>query len=104
MLKELTREDFSDCLKEKFSLALDDRPPLEFELIDVSDLPSRPTSGGSSANLRSQPFSLLFLGPSEPLLDQQIYRLQHDRIGAADIFLVPVGADAEGVEYEAVFT
>jgi hypothetical protein len=49
-------------------------------------------------------FSLHFRGPTTPLLPQQIYRLQHQDIGVLDIFLVPIGRDATGMIYEAVFT
>jgi hypothetical protein len=38
------------------------------------------------------------------LLPQRIYRLEHDELGALDLFLVPIGRDDSGVRYEAVFT
>jgi hypothetical protein len=50
------------------------------------------------------PFSLVFRGPLRPVLPQQIYRLEHAELGALDIFLVPIGPDAQGMRYEAVFT
>ena len=53
---------------------------------------------------RSEPFSLVFLGPSNPILPQATYRLTHDRLGQLDIFIVPVGPDPQGrIQYEAVF-
>jgi hypothetical protein len=48
-------------------------------------------------------FSLLFRGPLAPVLPQCIYRLTHDTLGSMEIFLVPVGPDGEGMQYEAVF-
>ena len=48
-------------------------------------------------------FSLLFRGPVDPFLSQGTYRLDHAELGALDIFLVPIGPDAEGMRYEAVF-
>ncbi|MDP1850492.1 MAG: hypothetical protein Q8K79_22065 [Solirubrobacteraceae bacterium] len=50
------------------------------------------------------PFSLVFCGPGEPLLPQAIYALRHAGLGVLEIFLVPIGRDAPGVHYEAVFT
>lgn len=54
-------------------------------------------------------FSVLFRGPQAPFIEQGMYRLE---IGAGDagnrgsleLFLVPVGKDADGCLYEAVFT
>ena len=48
-------------------------------------------------------FTLLFRGPSSPQLPQAIYPLQHDTLGAVDLFLVPIQQDAQGLYYEAVF-
>jgi hypothetical protein len=49
------------------------------------------------------PFTLTFRGPVRPMLPQGTYPLTHPSLGGLDIFLVPIGADAEGVSYEAVF-
>ena len=50
------------------------------------------------------PFVATFRGPQEPRLPQRIYRLDHDGLGTLELFLVPVGRDAQGVRYEAIFT
>ena len=50
------------------------------------------------------PFSLVFRGPAEPVLPQRIYRVEHEDLGALELFLVPIGRDAESVRYEAIFT
>jgi hypothetical protein len=47
---------------------------------------------------------LLFRGPRTPVLPQRIYRLEHAVMGPLEIFLVPIGPDAEGMRYQAVFT
>jgi hypothetical protein len=51
-----------------------------------------------------EPFRLVFHGPREPLLPQSIYRLEHAQLGALEIFIVPVGQDADATIYEAIFT
>jgi hypothetical protein len=48
-------------------------------------------------------FSLFFHGPQTPFMPQAIYMLQHAKLGALEIFLVPVARDQDGFEYEAVF-
>ena len=50
------------------------------------------------------PFSLVFRGPPGGVLPQQQHQLSGDGFGEVEIFLVPIGADGEGVRYEAVFT
>ena len=62
------------------------------ELVEVTAIPRE--SGGRA------PFSLVFEGgPSQPL-PQAIYPVHHERLGAMEIFLVPIARD----RYEAVFT
>jgi hypothetical protein len=56
-----------------------------------------------AARLKRTAFSLYFLGPI--LLPQQIYRLTHEALAdPLDIFLVPIGKEANSFAYEAVFT
>ena len=57
----------------------------------------------ADGSVRSQ-FSLIFRGPGDRPLAQAMYELSHDELGDFVLFLVPVGADAEGYRYEAVFT
>lgn len=54
-------------------------------------------------------FSVLLRGPQTPFIEQGTYRLEIGAAGAAnrvelELFLVPVGHDANGCLYEAVFT
>jgi hypothetical protein len=37
-------------------------------------------------------------------MPQRIYRLQHEELGQLELFLVPIGPDADGMCYEAVFS
>jgi hypothetical protein len=67
-------------------------------LVEVRSLGHQPQAP------RVDPFALEFSGPSEPVLEQRIYRLGHPALGELEIFLVPVGLDpAGGLRYEAVF-
>ena len=48
-------------------------------------------------------FSLFFHGPTGPFLSQGIHKLEHGKLGDLEIFLVPVGKDKDGFQYEAAF-
>jgi hypothetical protein len=34
---------------------------------------------------------------------QGIYKLENEKLGALEIFLVPIGPDEKGMRYEAIF-
>jgi hypothetical protein len=101
VLDALTVEAFAPAVGEVFVLDDERAGRLELELLEARtierDAPALDTGG-----MRT-PFRLLFRGPGEPTLPQRIYRLQHDGIGVLEIFIVPVGRDAAGVHYEAIF-
>lgn len=96
MLQDLTHSSFEEHLNTSFHVHFGGEAPLEVALYQVR---LHEAHGGP----RKQPFSLYFRGPRQPVLPQQIYRLEHDRMGTMEIFLVPVGPDGQGMGYEAVF-
>jgi hypothetical protein len=49
------------------------------------------------------PFSMYFRGSPAEIIPQGCYRLTTERVKWEAIFLVPVGRDEAGTEYEAVF-
>ena len=93
-----THEDFEACLEEAFIVKSETGAGSELRLIEVKTL------GTIDPNLNTrQPFSLLFRGPLEPAFQQQILELENSTVGEISLFLVPVGADEEGVLYDAMF-
>ena len=94
MPETITRDEFAGQVNSIFSLAGDAGAALVLELCQVSAL---------RVTRRQEVFSLLFKGPLDRLLPQQIYCLQHEKLGWLDIFLVPVQRDGEAIYYEAVF-
>lgn len=50
-----------------------------------------------------RPFVLDLEGPQDPALAQATVPLEHPTLGTIEIFVVPVGRDARGTRYEAVF-
>ncbi|GAB4410278.1 MAG: hypothetical protein Fur0044_03980 [Anaerolineae bacterium] len=97
MLDKLTSADFAAYLHQPFRIRLEGMEPLETELIEVTEL-------GEAAPGRRRAFSLIFRGPRQIVLPQQIYPLEHKVMGALDLFLVPIGPDQAGMRYEAIFT
>ncbi|MCA1633544.1 MAG: hypothetical protein LC802_07460 [Acidobacteria bacterium] len=89
-----SQESFAENLNTKFRLPVQSGAPLELELIEVA--PGLPREG-------TERFSLVFRGALNLSLPQSTYRLEHERLGALDIFLVPIAREADGFRYEAVF-
>ena len=52
---------------------------------------------------RQESFSLFFHGPPGPFVLQGIHKLKHNHLEEMSIFLVPIGQDKDGFQYEAVF-
>jgi hypothetical protein len=93
MMREMTYGDFSGRVGKAFQVeAGGSQLPLKLEA--AQELPSMGRSGGS--------FRLEFMGPHQPVLPQAIYpfAIDGDRF---EIFVVPIGQDARGTRYEAIF-
>ena len=97
MLETLTKEDWTKHLGENFQVDTDNSDSLVIKLTAVSGY-------GQSLGGNREAFSLLFCGSPRPVLPQRIYRISHANLGELDIFLVPIGPQADGMGYEAVFT
>ncbi len=97
MLEKLTFRDFFERVGEQFRVA-GSEAPIALALVEATDL-SRPNAPGP----RRTPFSLIFRGPSSPVLPQRIWPLEHAVLGRLEIFLVPIGPDEKGMRYEAIF-
>lgn len=91
---ELQAADFQACLGETVTVSLEGRP-VELTVDEVQVV-------GPGFD-RPEAFSVLFTGPDEAPLPQQMHALGHDRLGGAEVFLVPIGRDERGYHYEAVF-
>lgn len=101
MPEPMNLRQFEPLLNQQFIVRLDDQKQLDVTLIHVEPLSAHARPGGQP-NPR-QPFSLIFRGPFSPILPQRIYSLKQESLGESSIFLVPIGPDAEGQRYEAVF-
>jgi hypothetical protein len=95
VLESFTIDVFAGRVDERFRLLTDT------ETLDVTLVECEPLGGTAMSRV---PFSLVFLGPPEPVLPQRIYPLGHDELGDFELFLVPIAQDDEGTRYQAVFT
>ncbi len=102
MLDKLTSGDFSPHVNEMFSISAEGMEPFEATLIAVDELGSLPKADAETE--RRRPFSIVLRGPKHAEHPQGIYRIEHEQMGSFDIFLVPIGPDGEGMQFEAVFT
>ncbi|GEM_PF-437476 len=94
----LTLQHFEDKVGQMFD-AMVHGGAVEITLVSAEALPL-----ARGPELSRPPFSLLFLGPAEEFLGQGIQQLSHPELGTREIFLVPIGRDADGAyRYQAVF-
>lgn len=97
----LTSADFAGLLGQDLVLELSDGRELALTVHEVTGT-GREGGAGPDGVPREQ-FSVVFRGPREPVLAQGVRDLRHAALGELALFLVPIGADADGVSYEAAF-
>ena len=89
-----TRDQFAEQMGSQFTVRLDPETAVEMKLIEVTE---------TKHSGRREAFSLLFLAPPGTPAWQNLFPVEHPKLGAMDLFLVPVGGDERGIEFEAVF-
>lgn len=98
MLEKLTVVDFQPYLNQTFSIRFTPEVTLPAELISVE-------TWGSKTDKYRQPFTLTFrTAQKTEFYPQGTFTLIFPTAGELPIFFVPVGLDAEGMRYEAVFS
>lgn len=100
MVTDLSIDTFDPVNGSVFQSSLEGGTPVDLTLIEVKSLAREDDSLPDDAR---EPFSLLFRGPNDPMLEQMTYHLEHDSLGELDVFLVPIHPDADGPLYEAIF-
>ena len=99
MLDQLTVDQFEPHVGTSFWVEFENGGKVELRLVRAAKVME-----SEAARLDRHPFSLYFIGPKSLSLPQQIYHVTHAQLEPMDIFVVPVGADANTYQYEAVFT
>jgi hypothetical protein len=97
MPEDLKIGDFFERVGEGF------RVPFAGGAIEITLLEVTSLARADHAGPRRAPFSLIFRGPLRPALVQHTWPLEHPALGRLEVFLVPIGPDASGMRYEAVF-
>ncbi len=90
-------ETLADLVNSVFVVEPDQDQSCELELIEVKLLKHHDGAP------RKDPFSLLFRGPREVMLQQCTYNLRHETLGTFPLFLVPLLPDSSGNYFEAIF-
>ena len=93
-MRALTWDDFASAAGTAYSVAAGSH---EHEL--VLDRAEKIASAGRDGGA----FRLEFLGPADPVLPQATYAFRRAGDEPLEIFVVPVGRDASGTRYEAIF-
>jgi hypothetical protein len=102
VVEQFTLASFADRLGQTFRVNGDGKT-LALKLVNA-DAATLSAGERATSPSRREPFSIVFLGPHEPLLPQRIYAFEHVELGSFEIFIVPIAHDADGVRYEAIFT
>lgn len=97
----LTYDDFAGREGERFEASVGGETVVPLVLVEAT---ASTLGGGPGPDGRERhQFNLVFRCSEGPVHPQGTYRLTHAELGALEIFLVPLGEDAEGVRYEAAF-
>jgi Domain of unknown function (DUF6916) len=99
-LLTLRLEDFEQLRGETFTFRAAADAVLSTRLDHVRGL-----GGDTVAGTPRGPFALIFTTETRGVLPQQTVRVENELLGELEIFVVPVGPDANGrMQYEAIFT
>ena len=94
MLENLTSGSFAAHKNTAFRMSLPGGGTLRLDLVDVEERENSP---------KLEQFSITFRGTATPVCPQQIYRLEHEKLGVMELFLVPLGPDGAGMLYQSCF-
>jgi hypothetical protein len=97
-LDALEGADFRPHLGSTFTLWVSESQRLELVLVDVTEHPHLLGVAG-----RRRGFTAVFRSAAPGHVPQAIYRLDHERMGTLELFLVPIGPSDGAMRYEAVF-
>ena len=78
---------------------------VELKLVEAALDRPRPQHGRRPPpDAYNEKFSLIFSGPRAELLPQDVFTLEHPRLGRMDLFLVPIFTrNPQKMDYEVIF-
>lgn len=89
-----TKDQFLEHVDSKFKARLDDGQVFDFHFFKLDT---------TISNNIQEAFSLLFRAPLEMPPFQNMFHLEHEKLGDMDLFLVPVRKKEDCLVFEAVF-
>jgi hypothetical protein len=100
----LLRSSFARYLGDTFRVQIEPSDTVALQLFKVRDLLSARMLAANGQTIDSeQNFSIVFRGPVDRPLIQNVYCLEHARSGGFELFIVPMQADQGGRYYETIF-
>lgn len=94
LLETLNHAAFEKHVGSQFLAQLSDTQPVALELVQAED---------QGITAHQERFTLLLQGPPDRFLPQATYAVEHPVLGRMDLFLVPIGREQNGFQYEAAF-
>ncbi len=98
MYQRLSQREFVAHKGTAFTVIIEGQEAVLLTLVEVKSLGTRETG-----SLTIESFSLIFEGPTSPMLAQSSFEFVHDHMGELAIFIVPLGPIEGVMRYEAVF-
>jgi hypothetical protein len=97
-LSKITADDFRNHLHQNIDIYFNPGIPVPVEILEVKNLELY-------SGLERKSFSILFrMNGEKGHYPQGTYLVEHPDLGRLDIFLVPIGADKEGMRYQSIFS
>ncbi len=96
-LAAVTKDVFDAQVGSRFTVRVAADHAFEVELVETRAV-------STPLNAPRASFGLTFRSNERSHVPQRIYRLEHPVLGALDVFMVPLGPDAIGMRYDAVFS
>ena len=97
-LHQLTADKFAALINQKFTIH---QPQESLRPVVVTLIQVKPLAAAEKAGREG--FSLLFRGPVDRPLPQNVHPIEHPAIGKFSLLKVPVKTDRRGIYYEIVF-
>ena len=108
-VKDLELKHFEDKIGQTITVTLSEELDVKAELKLTEATASKSPfpddfDGEKPAGIREAPFSLIFVGPKEPILPPEILTMDVPEIGTIQISVSPIAQDDNGTTYQAVFS
>ena len=100
-LASLTYQSFAPLVGDTFEVRTTPGAVVELVLVDAAE-GNLAGGAGQDGPPRTQ-FSIVFHGDVGTPIAQGTYSFSHKGLGEFALFIVPIGVDADGMQYEAVF-